>query len=150
MSTQRAGRRRFLLSSLFMTIPGSLVGCGTVLHPERRGQGSGKLDWRIVGLDAAGLLLFFVPGVIAFAVDFYQGTIFLPAGSAGLDHEHSSLVSVHVSREELTHQKIEQTVSQHVDRPVRLKPGSYRTSVLRHLDGFWTLRDRLMANSSEA
>ena len=31
-------------------------------------------------LDAVGLLFFFVPGVIAFAVDFSNGTIYLPDG----------------------------------------------------------------------
>ena len=48
------------------------------MHPERKGQRPGKLDWTVVGLNAVGLLLFFVPGVIAFAVDFATGAIYLP------------------------------------------------------------------------
>jgi len=55
-----------------------LVGCGTILHPERKGQKSGRLDVGIVVLDAIGLLFFFIPGIIAFAVDFSNGTIYLP------------------------------------------------------------------------
>ena len=58
----------------------TVVGCGTVLHPERRGQPAGPLDWKVVALDAVGLLFFFVPGVIEFAVDFNNGTIYLPSG----------------------------------------------------------------------
>ncbi len=57
-----------------------LSACGTILHPERKGQRSGQIDPKIVVLDAIGLLFFFIPGVIAFAVDFYTGTIYLPGG----------------------------------------------------------------------
>jgi hypothetical protein len=58
----------------------SIAGCGTIIHPERKGQINGRLDPSIVLLDAIGLLFFFVPGVIAFAVDFSNGTIYLPGG----------------------------------------------------------------------
>ena len=57
-----------------------LVGCGTILHPERKGQVSGQIDPKIAIFDAIGLLFFFIPGVIAFAVDFSNGTIYLPRG----------------------------------------------------------------------
>jgi len=57
-----------------------LTGCGTLLHPERKGQISGRIDPAIAALNGVGLLFFFVPGVIAFAVDFSNGTIYLPAG----------------------------------------------------------------------
>ncbi|NNL57519.1 MAG: polyribonucleotide nucleotidyltransferase [Pseudomonadales bacterium] len=60
----------------------NLAACGTILYPERRGQAQGQLDTGVVILDALGLLLFFVPGVIAFAVDFANGTIYLPQGQA--------------------------------------------------------------------
>lgn len=58
--------------------------CGTIIHPERRGQRGGRLDVGIVVLDAIGLLFFIIPGVIAFAVDFTNGTIYLPGGVRGL------------------------------------------------------------------
>ncbi len=47
-----------------------LLGCGTILYPERRGQAAGRYDTDIVILDAIGLLFFIVPGVVAFGVDF--------------------------------------------------------------------------------
>ena len=56
-----------------------LTGCGTLLYPERRGQFAGPLDVGVVILDAVGLLFFIIPGVIAFAVDFSDGCIYLPA-----------------------------------------------------------------------
>lgn len=55
-----------------------LAACGTIFYPERRGQITGELDSGIVVLNALGLLLYIVPGVIAFAVDFATGAIYLP------------------------------------------------------------------------
>ena len=57
-----------------------LTACGTILHPERKGQRGGQIDPAIALFDAVGLLFFFIPGVIAFAVDFSNGTIYLPGG----------------------------------------------------------------------
>lgn len=58
-----------------------LIGCGTILYPERKGQTSGKIDAGVAILDGIGLLFFLIPGVIAFAVDFNNGTIYLPGTS---------------------------------------------------------------------
>ena len=58
-----------------------LVGCGTIMYPERKGQKSGKIDAGIAVLDGIGLLFFFIPGIIAYAVDFNNGTIYLPGTS---------------------------------------------------------------------
>lgn len=61
----------------------SMTGCGTVFYPERQHRShSGQIDWKIAALNGLGLVLFFVPGVIAFAVDFYTGAIYLPSGHA--------------------------------------------------------------------
>lgn len=57
--------------------------CGTILYPERRGQRGGRIDAGVAVLDAVGLLFFIIPGVIAFAVDFSNGTIYLPNGKKG-------------------------------------------------------------------
>jgi hypothetical protein len=67
---------------LIFSLMTNLVGCGTVLHPERKGQISGRLDPGIIVLNGIGLFLFFVPGVIAFAIDFTNGTIYLPGRRA--------------------------------------------------------------------
>jgi hypothetical protein len=60
-------------------------GCGTILYPERKGQQGGNIDAGVAVLDGIGLLIFIVPGVIAFAVDFATGAIYLPGG------DHSSI-----------------------------------------------------------
>lgn len=57
----------------------SMTGCGTFLHSERcHVPHSNQIDWKIAALDGLGLLLFFVPGVVAFIVDFSTGAIYLP------------------------------------------------------------------------
>jgi len=65
-----------------------LMGCGTLMYPERKGQRSGRLDVGVTVLDAVGLLFFIIPGVIAFCVDFGNGTIYLP--------EHRILTSFNI------------------------------------------------------
>ncbi|GAA3976024.1 polyribonucleotide nucleotidyltransferase [Allohahella marinimesophila] len=64
-----------------------LAACGTILHPERKGQRGGNIDPAIAVLDGIGLLFFLIPGIIAFAIDFSNGTIYLPGGSAQLSPE---------------------------------------------------------------
>ena len=73
-------RLRPFRSALAALLIAQLLACGTLLYPERRGQTSGRYDADVVLLDAAGLLLFIVPGVIAFAVDIMTGAIYLPPG----------------------------------------------------------------------
>lgn len=73
-------RARNAWNTAIALILGAALGCGTILYPDRRGQRAGEIDAGIVLLDAVGLLFFFVPGVIAFAVDFSTGAIYLPRG----------------------------------------------------------------------
>lgn len=58
-----------------------LAACGTLLYPERRDQKGGQVDVAVVLMDAIGLIFFIIPGVIAFAVDFSTGAIYLPSSS---------------------------------------------------------------------
>lgn len=114
-------RRQYLC--LLATMPLSVTACGTILYPERKGQPSGKLDPRVVALDAIGLLFFFVPGVVAFAVDFATGTIYLPSESYGQvgSPDAERLVEVTCPRDHLTPERIEQVATEHAGRPVRLE-----------------------------
>jgi hypothetical protein len=70
-----------------------LAGCGTIMYPGRRGQQGGKIDAGVAVLDGVGLLLFIIPGVIAFAVDFSDGAIYLPGTSrSSLDLKNIKIV----------------------------------------------------------
>jgi hypothetical protein len=72
--------KRYLYIVLCMLISIQLVSCGTILYPERRGQREGQVDVAVVLMDGIGLFFFIIPGVIAFAVDFSTGAIYLPSG----------------------------------------------------------------------
>ena len=65
----------FTLAAVFLL---QVTACGTLMHPERKGQTGGRIDAGIAILDGLGLLFYIIPGVIAFAVDFSNGTIYLP------------------------------------------------------------------------
>jgi hypothetical protein len=128
---------------------GLVAGCGMILHPERRNQPpGGDMDWGIFALDAVGLLLFFIPGVIAFAVDFSTGAIYLPPPNIGYGKNEpkassSKFMTVQVPQKELTRERLEQEASHHVGRAVWLVAGGYQTAPLSKIDEFWTTRERL-------
>lgn len=102
-----------------------LSGCGTILQPERKGQSAGRLDPSIVVLNAIGLLFFILPGVVAFAVDFNNGTIYLPGGRASVDGDDVNIVKV---EGEVTNEKIEQAIFAQTGSVVSLK-NSYAQQV---------------------
>lgn len=106
----------------------ALVGCGTVFHPERKGQQSGRIDPVVAIANGVGLLFFIVPGVIAYAVDFSNGTIYLPSGhtSAGVDalklEENMDVAS------------LEKLLSDKSGKPVRLDDELLRVEEVASLD----------------
>lgn len=71
---------RLLCVALGGALITQLAACGTLFYPERRGQIDGKLDPMVFALDAVGLLLYIVPGLIALGIDFATGAIYLPGG----------------------------------------------------------------------
>jgi len=84
---------KMLETVICFSLIASLVGCGTLMYPERRGQKAGRIDVGVAVLDGLGLLLFLIPGVIAFAVDFSNGTIYLPGGArSSLDRNDVKIV----------------------------------------------------------
>ena len=84
----------FVLPVLAVTLVGNLVSCGTIMYPERNGQRPGQIDPLVAVLDGVGLLFFLLPGVIAFAVDFNNHSIYLPHGhTSGKGSAHQYLRS---------------------------------------------------------
>lgn len=66
----------------------TIQSCGTIFKSNQAGKmHSKKLDISIVLLDAIGLVLLLVPGIVAFTIDYLNGTLFLPYGAtAKLDN----------------------------------------------------------------
>lgn len=91
---------------LSFTLVANLASCGTILYPERKGQRPGKIDPTVAVLDGVGLLFFIIPGVIAFAVDFNNNSIYLPHSSSSRKRHFSQL---HL-QQKLNMQRIEKIV----------------------------------------
>jgi hypothetical protein len=85
---------KFVVSIIMICFFINLIACGTIMYPERKGQRDGRLDPAIVILDAVGLLFFFIPGVIAFAVDFNNGCIYMSGGK----HSNKTINDIKVAR----------------------------------------------------
>lgn len=61
----------------------SFYGCGTILKEDRINKPhSNQLDWKIVLLDGIGLIFYVIPGLVAYAVDYSNGTLFLSPSKA--------------------------------------------------------------------
>lgn len=121
--------RREWLTAAILTIP--LSGCGTIFWPERRGQPAGPIDFKVVALDGLGLLLFFIPGVIAFAVDFATGAIYLPPGQySDSGAGKSRWKRIPTATRQPDRADIEQVVQTHSGKSIRLEPGTYHVGKL--------------------
>lgn len=115
-----------------------LGGCGTIFYPERIGQSHGPLDWKVVALDTIGLLLFVVPGVIAFIVDFHNGTIYLPPEQVPMYDAPVLSRKVRIEKENLTRSGIETAVKEHTELDLSLQEGTYVTRELQSLADYPT------------
>jgi len=130
-------RKVRVASALTIGLVVFLASCGTLLYPERRGQPAGRLDVGVVALDGIGLLVFLVPGVIAFAVDFATGAIYLPPGYAKLAPSATTdLRQVRVDPPELTPRRLEAIVQEQTGKTVSLQPGKYQAMRIHQLDDF--------------
>ena len=96
-----------ILISLILVV--QLFGCGTLMYPERKGQKDGRIDPGIAVLDGIGLLFFIIPGLVAYAVDFTTGAIYLPGGRrSSLSADGIKVVKVNPA--ELSEMKITEIV----------------------------------------
>ncbi|HEY7116868.1 MAG TPA: hypothetical protein VH475_09790 [Tepidisphaeraceae bacterium] len=112
------------------------MSCGTIIYPERRGQKAGDLDVGVVLLDGACLLVFVIPGIVAYAVDFSTGAIYLPPNRSRERSSDKKYDEVRIPPSELTPQRIEQVVYEHTGKSVDLHGRDFRTVRIENLDRF--------------
>ncbi|MEO9274914.1 hypothetical protein ABFY09_08615 [Marinomonas sp. 5E14-1] len=103
--------KRSLVVALIST---QITACGTLLYPERRGQTTGQIDVGVAALNAVGLLFFFVPGVVAFGVDFITGAIYLPSGGVA-KLTQDELEVVRKNSNEIDIDKLKNVIAQRMD-----------------------------------
>lgn len=110
-----------LLTSIMVLL--GVTSCGTIMYPERRGQTAGQIDVGVAVLDGIGLLFFLVPGVIAFAVDFGTGAIYLPPDHPESEFDLSTVKDaekLQVDQKLLTRQGIETFITEKTGHTVDL------------------------------
>lgn len=96
------------------------------MYPERHDQGTGRIDPTVAILDGIGLLLFIIPGLVAFAVDFYTDAIYLPAGEEASNSGKEAWLEgavkvVHLPSGELDIKAIEKVLSKELGKTIRLE-----------------------------
>ena len=96
-----------------------LTACGTLLYPERKGQTDGRIDPGVAAMNGVGLLLFIIPGLVAFAVDFHNGTIYLP-GTASTDSEDDNGLIAIKHDGPLTYEEAQRLIAEHTGSSVDL------------------------------
>lgn len=87
-----------------------LSACGTIIYPDRRGQHDGRIDTGIAIMDGVGLIFFLIPGIIAYAVDFSTGAIYLPNGRASSPPDTDGIKVVYVNPSKLDQNTIKEVV----------------------------------------
>ena len=110
-----------------------LAGCGTLMYPERRGQRAGRIDAGVAVLDGIGLLFFIIPGVIAYAVDFSNGTIYLP-GTSRSSLDLKNIKQVKFDSKHYTNATIEKIIKEETGYEVKLNKDNMKISRLESID----------------
>ncbi|MGE3317085.1 MAG: hypothetical protein AB7O26_18365 [Planctomycetaceae bacterium] len=132
--------KRQLAVLLAATLAFQSVSCGTLLHPERQGLRSGRLDPSIVVLDGLGLLFFFVPGIIAFAVDFATGAIYLPPDEFGYFAPGAAvpqqLTRIETGNSSLDRRQVESIVRERTGKSIDLDAHAVRVVELDDIEQF--------------
>lgn len=113
--------------------------CGTLLYPERRNSNphnrldpaGRRIDPAVAVLDAACLIIFIVPGVIAFAVDFATGAIYLPNGRKNT--RVSDDYAVYINPENLAPETIRQVIFEYKGVDVRFDDARMKAYPAEHL-----------------
>lgn len=132
--------KRFCAIALCAAVAVNSSSCGTILHPDRVGQPRcGRIDPGVAILDGIGLLLFFFPGAIAFAVDFYTGAIYLPPYACQKPGDGATVDGmevIYVDPREMTQERIEQEIRKHTGHSIRFTPGEYEVARLKNVGDF--------------
>lgn len=126
-----------IVESLYVLICAVLIiqlaGCGTLMYPERRGQKSGRIDAGVAVMDGLCLLLFIIPGIIAYAVDFSNGTIYLPGTDRG-SLDLKDIKQIKFDPKYYTSVAIEKIIKEETGYTVKLCQDNMQVSRLKSID----------------
>jgi hypothetical protein len=123
--------QKILKISVFSLLALQLSGCGYILYPDRRGQTGGQVDVGVAVLDGIGLFFFLIPGIVAYAVDFSSGTIYLPHSRSR--HGSLDMKVVHFDPKERSLERLSQLIRQASGRDSGLERKDMRAYKLASL-----------------
>ena len=86
---------RIPVTAVTMAAVLALCSCAYILHPERRGNNSGRVSTPDLVMDILWLLPGLIPGIIALSVDFSNGAIY-KGGSADGGARAQGRISAHL------------------------------------------------------
>jgi hypothetical protein len=105
-----------------------------VREAHRLAERGGDIDVGIAILDGIGLLFFIIPGVIAYAVDFSNGTIYLPNRSRRASGEADELRRIHFDPHRSTCADIEAILERETGRTIKLDEPTVQVFELGSVD----------------
>lgn len=108
--------------------------CGFLIYPERKGQRSGTIDPGVAILDAAGLFVFIVPGLVAFGVDFVTGCIYMPGGRRRAGNDVEPLDRAYLDPKKMNLASIEDAVQRATGKPVDLRSDAVRAVAVADIE----------------
>ena len=118
--------KKYLSTALLLIFTFQATGCGTILYPERRNQKTGRVDVGVALLDGFWLLVGIIPGVIAFAVDFSTGAIYIPEKSSTTSAGSSGYRVVQYDPQGMTKEGVEKLISQEIGQTFRFSDERYQ------------------------
>lgn len=144
--------RRIMTAGLSAAAASLLASCGTIIYPARVNQEErGNLDPLVIVLNGVGLFFFLIPGVVAFAVDFTTGAIYLPEGKEQGDKERTifdDLSMCYPAGGTLRQKDIEAAVAQTIGMEIDLSRSDIKAVQLNYIDQFWLAHAKLSGNAA--
>lgn len=88
-------RTKLIAYLLIFSMLFSIVSCGFILYPERRGRTQGRIDPVVLVLDCLWLIPGIIPGVVALVVDFVTGGIYQSGSAINIQQGQQFALDVH-------------------------------------------------------
>jgi hypothetical protein len=121
--------------AVIMLLVIQLSACGTMLYPERRNQPpGGRIDVGVALLDGFWLLVGIIPGVIAFAVDFSTGAIYLPPPKQSRLDNSKKLRTVRFDPDTMTQEELAALIGREIGYDFRFSDKNLRLTRVRNGD----------------
>ena len=154
MELKKHLRKSFIKLTLILFLI-QTASCGYIIYPERKGQTTGQIDPGVAILDAILFIPGILPGVIAFAVDFVTGAIYLPGGGTDTHDTLGDKNQVEAARaaKRMDIRALETILSRNTGKEVHLKASDIHVLKVNdrdYIDRYFIRADRKTVQSLQA